>query len=99
VVSQCQKTNDAREPYHIVISSKNTSDLNVEQKNVSITYISREDNQREDLLSKLKSSNSVEFLVDVWVEVLEEPNIGKDDRVVVPINIINDWRIPITNYL
>jgi len=78
---------------------KITPNLNVEQKNVSITYISREDNQREDLLSKLESSNSVEFLVDVWVEVLEEPNVGKDDRVVVPINIIDDWRIPITNYL
>jgi len=78
---------------------KITPNRNVEQKNVSITYISREDNQREDLLSKLESSNSVEFLVDVWVEVLEEPNVGKDDRVVVPINIIDDWRIPITNYL
>lgn len=52
--------------------------------------IPREDNQQADLLSKLARSNSVKFSIDVWVEFLEEPNVDKNEQVVIPINIIDD---------
>jgi hypothetical protein len=58
---------------------KVTPYLNVEHKNILITRIPKEDNQWANLLFKLASSNSWEFPADVWVVVLEEPNVGKDE--------------------
>jgi hypothetical protein len=73
--------------------------LNIEHKIVSITRIPRENNQQADLLSKLASFNFVKFSADVWVEVVEEPNVDKNELVVIPINKIDDWRILIRDYL
>lgn len=73
--------------------------FNVDDKSISITHIPREDNQRADLLSKLVSFKSIELPTDVQVEVLEEPNVDKNELIVVSINITNDWSIPIRNYL
>jgi hypothetical protein len=52
--------------------------------------LKKKNTQQVDLFSKSSSFNSVEFLVDVWVEVLEESSIGKDDRITISINITYD---------
>lgn len=55
-------------------------------KNILITCIPRKDNHLVDLLSKLASSNPVDLLIDVWVEVLQKPSMG-EELIIVPINI------------
>ena len=41
----------------------------------------------------------MKLFVYVWIEVLEEPSVGKYKLVVIPINITDDWRILIRDYL
>jgi hypothetical protein len=48
-------------------------------KIISITYILREDNHRENLVYKLVSSNPVDLSVDVWVEVLEKSSVSEEE--------------------
>jgi hypothetical protein len=50
---------------------------------ISISKISREDNIPTNLFSKLASTNLVELAPQVWIEVLEKPNVEKNSMVVV----------------
>jgi len=43
--------------------------------------------------------NFVELSTDVWIEVLKMPSVSEDEWVAVPINIADNWRILIRNYL
>jgi hypothetical protein len=73
--------------------------MKVGDKSKSINRIPREDNYQVDLISKLASSKPVDFPTNVWVKVLEKPNVGEEELVAFPINIKKDYRTPIMHYL
>lgn len=43
-----------------------------------------------NLLFKLANSDPVDLLMDVWVEILKKLSIGKEELVVISINIKKD---------
>jgi ribonuclease HI len=71
-VSQCQGTNETREPNTQRYLQKVKPYFNVDHQTVSITCIPKENNQRVDLLSNLASSNLVELPAGVWIEILKK---------------------------
>jgi len=72
VVSQCQGTNETREPNTQRYLQKVKPYFNIDHQTISITCIPKEDNQRIDLLSNMASSNLVELPADVWIEILKK---------------------------
>jgi putative lipoic acid-binding regulatory protein len=52
---------------------------------ISISKISRKDNNHANLLSKLVSKNLVEFPPQVWIEVLEKTSVEEKSSMVIVI--------------
>lgn len=90
VVGQCQRVYEVREPTMQQYLQKIQLQLKVGGKNISITCILREDNHRENLLSKLASSSPINLPLEVWVEVLEKPNVNEEELVAPTINTEED---------
>lgn len=90
VVGQCQRVYEVREPTMQQYLQKVQLQLKVGGKNISITCILREDNHRENLLSKLASSSPINLPLEVWVEVLEKPNVNEEELVAPTINTEED---------
>jgi len=73
--------------------SKNFQDyfsLKNKGKEITIIRIPREDNNQAYLLFKLASSNSVEIYLDVWIETLKKPSVGKEGLMTAPITLGKD---------
>jgi len=49
-------------------------------------------------LSKLASSNSVDLLLKVWIEIMEKPSI-EEGPMIASVDTEDDWRTPIKDYL
>lgn len=90
VVGQCQRVYEVREPTMQQYLQKIQLQLKVGGKNISITCILREDNHRENLLSKLASPSPINLPLEVWVEVLEKPNVNEEELVAPTINTEED---------
>ena len=90
VVGQCQRVYEVREPTMQQYLQKIQLQLKVGGKNISITCILREDNHRENLVSKLTSSSPINLPLEVWVEVLEKPNVNEEELVAPTINTEED---------
>lgn len=90
VVGQCQRVYEVREPTMQQYLQKIQLQLKVGGKNISITCILRENNHRENLLSKLASSSPINLPLEVWVEVLEKPNVNEEELVAPTINTEED---------
>ena len=73
--------------------------MKVGDNSKSINRIPREDNYQVDLISNLASSKPADFPTNVWVKVLEKPNVGEEELVAFPINIKKDYRTLIMHYL
>jgi hypothetical protein len=61
--------------------------------------VPREENTQADFLSKLASANPTNLPIDVWIEVLDRPNMEKSSTTTFPIMRANDWRTPVKEYL
>jgi len=71
---------------------------------LSFCHILRKANHMVDNFAKHGVRRNAKFYymelpADVWIEVLETPSVSEDERVAILINIADDWRILIRNYL